>query len=213
MKVKVLVTQSCLTLYNLMDYSWSGSTVHEIVQARILEWVAIPFSRGCSQPRDQTQVSLTAGRFYHLSHKETFERLTSQEWDFSDQFSRSILSESLRPHKPQHDRPLCSIPGVHRNPCPLSRWCHPTISSSVILFSFCLQSFSASGSFPMSQLFAAGGQSIGVSASTSVLAMNTQDWSPLGWTAWISLQSKGLSRVLSNTTVQKHQFFSAQLSL
>ena len=103
-------------------------------------------------------------------------------------------------------------PGVYPNSCPLSRWCHPTISSSVVPFSSCPQSFPASGSFQMSQLFSSGGQSIGVSASTSVLPVNTQDWSPLGWTGWIFLQSKGLSRVLSNTTVQKHQFFSAQLS-
>ena len=101
----------------------------------------------------------------------------------------------------------------HPNPCLSSRWCHPAISSSVVLFSSCPQSFPASGSFPMSQLFAWGGQSIGVTASTSVLPMNTQDWSPLGRTGWISLQSKGLSRVFSNTTVQKHQFFSTQLSL
>ena len=104
-------------------------------------------------------------------------------------------------------------PGVHPNSCPVSRWCHPTISSSVIPLSSCPQSLPASGSFQMSQLFASGGQSIGVSASTSVLPTNTQDWSPLGWTDWISLQSKGLSRVFSNTTVQKHQFFGAQLSL
>ena len=103
-------------------------------------------------------------------------------------------------------------PGVHPNSCPLSRWCHPAISSSVVPFSSCPQSLPASGSFPMSQLFTWGGQSIGVSASTSVLPMNTQDWSPLGWTGWISLQSKGLSRVFSYTTVQKHQFFSTQLS-
>ena len=101
----------------------------------------------------------------------------------------------------------------HPNPCPLSRWCHPTISSSVIPLSSCLQSFPTSGSFQMSQLFSSGSQSIGVSASTSVLPKNTQDWSPLGWTGWISLQSKGLSRVFSNTAVQKHQFFSTQLSL
>ena len=103
-------------------------------------------------------------------------------------------------------------PGVHTNPCPLSLWCHPTISSSVVPFSFCPQSFQASGSFQMSQLFTSGSQSIGVSASTSVLPMNTQDWSPLGWTGWIFLQSRGLSRVFSNTTVQKHQFFSSWLS-
>ena len=130
------------------------------------------------------------------------------------QFSRSVMSDSLRPHESQHARPPCPspTPGVHPNPCPLSRWCHPTISSSVIPFSSCLQSFPTSGSFQMSQLFASGGQIIGVSASASVLPMNTQDWSHLGWTGWISLQSKGLSRVFSNTTVQKHQFFGSQLS-
>ena len=119
------------------------------------------------------------------------------------------MSNSLRPHELQHPRPPClsPTPRVHPNPCPLSRWCHPTISSSVIPFSSCPQSFPASGSFQMSQLFASGGQGIGGSASTSVLPMNTQDWSPLGWTGWISLQSKGLSRVFSNITVQKHQFF------
>ena len=101
---------------------------------------------------------------------------------------------------------------VHPNPCPLSQWCHPTISSCVVLFCSCPQSFPAFGSFPMSHLFASGGQNIGVSASASVLPLNTQDWSPLEWTGWISLQSKGLSRVFSNTTVPKHQFFSAQLS-
>ena len=136
-------------------------------------------------------------------------------WDqFSSlQFSRSVVSDSLWPHEPQHSRPPCPspTPGVHPNPRPSSRWCHPIISSSVDPFS-CLQSFPASGSFQISQLFAWGGQSIGVSASTSVLPMNTQSWSPLGWTGWISLQSKGLSRVFSNTTVQKHQFFGAQHS-
>ena len=123
----------------------------------------------------------------------------------SVQFSCSVLSDSLRPHELQHARPLCPspTPRVHPNSCPSSQWCHPTISSSVVPFS-CPQSFPASGSFPMSQLFASGGQSTGVSASTSVLPMNTQDWSPLGWTSRISLQSKGLSRVFSNTTVQKH---------
>ena len=138
-----------------------------------------------------------------------------RNWGYSVQFSRSVGSDSLWPHGLQHARPPCPspTPGVHPNPCPLSRWCHPTISSSVVPFSSCLQSFPASGSFQKSQLFASGGQSTGVSASTSVFLMNTQDWSPLGWTGWISLQSKGLSRVFSNTTVQKHQFFSAQLSL
>ena len=132
----------------------------------------------------------------------------------SVQFSRSVMSDSLRPHQSQHTRPPCPspTPGVYSNSCPSSQWCHPVISSSVIPFSSFPQSLPASRSFPMSQLFAWGGQSIGVSASTSVLPMNTQDWSPLGWTGWISLQSKGLSRVFSNTIVQKHQFFGAQLS-
>ena len=122
------------------------------------------------------------------------------------QFSRSIMSSSLQTHGLQHARPPCPLPmlRIYSNSCPLSRWCHPTISSSVIPFSSCLQSFPASGSFPMSQLFASGGQNIGVSASASVLPMNIQGWFPLGWTGWISLQSKGLLRVFSNTTVQKH---------
>ena len=133
----------------------------------------------------------------------------------SVQFSCSVMSDSLWPHESQHARPSCPTPtpGAYPNSCPLSRWCHPTISSSVIPFSYCPQSFPASGSSQMSQLFASAGQSIGASASTSVLPMNTQDWSPLGWSVWIPLQSKGLSRVSSNTTVQKHQFFGAQLSL
>ena len=133
----------------------------------------------------------------------------------SVQFSRSVVSNSLQPHGLQHSRPSCPspTPRVCSHSGPSIRWCHPTISSSVIPFSSCLQSFPASGSFSMSQLFASGGQSIGVSASTSVPPMNTQGWSPLGWTGWISLQSKGLSRAFSNTTVQKYQFFGAQLSL
>ena len=130
-------------------------------------------------------------------------------------FSRSVVSNSLPPHELQHPRPPCPTPtpGVYRNSCPLSQWCHTIISTSVIHFSSHLQLLSASGSFPTSQVFASGGQSIGIPASTSVLSINTQDWSPLGWTDWISLQSMGLSRVFSNTTVQKHQFFGTQLSL
>ena len=129
----------------------------------------------------------------------------------SVQFSHSVVSESLRLYGLRPGKPLCPspTPGVYSNSCPLSRWCHPTISSSVIPFAYHLQSFLASGSFPMSQLFTSGGQSIGVSASTSVLPMNIQDWFSVGWTGQISLQSKGLSRVFSNTTVQKHQFFGA----
>ena len=136
------------------------------------------------------------------------------------QFSRSVVSDSLRPHEPQHARPPCPSPTPRGCPnlCSLSRWCHPTISSSVVPFSSCFPSFPASGSFQMSQLFTSGGQSIGISASTSVLPMNTQDWSPLGWTGWISLQSKGLSRVFSNTTgskapiLQCSAFFIVQLT-
>ena len=133
----------------------------------------------------------------------------------SVQFSHSVMSDSLRPHEPQHARSPCPSPtaGVYPDPCPLSRWCHPAISYSVVPFSSCPQSFPASGSFPVSQLFASGGQSVGVSTLASVFPMNTQDWSPLGWTGWISLQSKGLSRVFSHTTVQKHQFFGTQISL
>ena len=131
------------------------------------------------------------------------------------QFSRSVVSDSLWLHESQHARPPCPSPthGVHSDSRPLSQWCHLTISSSVISFSSCLQSFPESGSFPVSQLFASGGQRIGVSASASVLPMTIQDWFPLGLTGLISLQSKGLSRIFSNTKVQKHQFFGALLSL
>ena len=154
--------------------------------------------------------------------------MVKQKWFYQDlrikdtrlyyssvQFSRSVVADSLWPHGLQHARPPCPspAPGVYPNSCPLSQWCHPTISSSVAPFSSCPQSPPASRSFPMSQLFTSGDQSIGVSDSTSVLPMNTQDWPPLGWTGWISLQSKGLSRVFSNTTVQKHQFFGTRLSL
>ena len=133
----------------------------------------------------------------------------------SVQFSRSVVSNSLRPRESQHARPPCPspTPRVHWDSRPSSPWCHPAISSSVIPFSSCPQSLPASESFPMSQLFASGGQSTGVSALASFLPKNTQDWSPLGRTGWLSLQSKWFSRVFSNITVQTHQFFSAQLSL
>ena len=132
----------------------------------------------------------------------------------SVQFSCSVVSDSLRPYELLHARPPClsPTPRVYSNSCPSSWWCHPAISSSVTLFSSCFHSFPASGSFPVSQLFASGGESIQVSASASVRPMNSQDWSPLGWAGWISLQSKGLSRVFPNTTLQKHPFFGAQLS-
>ena len=131
----------------------------------------------------------------------------------SVQFSRSVVSNSLWSHEPQHARPPCpsQTPWVYSNSCPSSRWCHPAVSSSIIPFSSCPQSLPASGSFPMSQLFAWGSQSIGVSALASVFPVNTQDWWSLGWTGWISLQSKELSRVF-NITFQKHQFFGSQLS-
>ena len=156
-----------------MDYS---SSVHGILQARILEWIAIPFSRGPSWSRDLIQVSCIADRFFTI-------------WTISSvQFSRSVVSDSLQPHGLQHTRLPCPspIPRAYPNSCPLSRWCHPTISSSVVPFSSCPQSFPASASFPMSRFFASGGQSIGVSASASVLPMNIQDWVPVGWTGWIS---------------------------
>ena len=142
-----------------------------------------------------------------------FRLLHSFNYVFSSvQFSCSVVYDSLRPHESQHTRPPCPspTPGVYSSPS--SRWCHPAVSFSVVPFSSCPQSLPASGSFPVSQHFSWGGQSIGVSASASVLPVNTQDWSPLGWTGWITLQSKGLSRVFSNTTVQKHQFWGAQLS-
>ena len=170
--------------------------------------------------RVQSQVGL---RKHH--HEQSWWRWWNYSWAISNpkwwccesaalssvQFSRSVVSDSLWPHEPQHTRPPCPspTPRVHTNPYPLCQWCHPTILSSVVPFSSCLQSFPASGSFQMSQFFASGCWTIGVSVSASVLPMNIQDWFPLGLTGWISLQSKGLSRVFSNTTVQKHQFFGA----
>ena len=162
--------------------------------------------------RTRTVMDLSKG-----TQKENRNRLLNMLFlRFSVQFSSVAQScLTLQPHGLQHARPPCPspTPGVYPNSCTLSRWCHPTISSSVVPFSSSLQSFPASGPFPRTQFFASSGQSIRVSASTSVLPMNIQDWPALGWTGWISLQSKGLSKVFSNTTVQKHQFFSAQLSL
>ena len=143
------------------------------------------------------------------------EWMTALSWISSVQFSHSVVSDSLRPHKSQHARPPCpsSTPGVHSDSRPSSWWCHPAISSSVVPFSSCPQSLPSSEHFPMSQLFTWGGQSTGVSVLASFLPKKSQGWSPLEWTGWISLQCKGLSRIFSNTTVQKHQFFGVQLSL
>ena len=172
------------------------------------QWVAISFSRDLPDPGIQPKSSALAGGFFTTepSGKPLFQSVS--------QFSHSVVSDSLRPHESQHIRPPCPspTPRVYSNSCPSSWWCHPIISSFVVPFSSCPQSLPPSGSFPMSQLFTWGDQSIRVSASASVLPKNTQDWSPLGWTGWISLQSTGLSRVFFNTTVQKHQFFGAQLS-
>ena len=167
----------------------------------------------CRQPLGQNR-SLLVQIYTNLGDESKYK--AGRLIKYSVQFSHSVMSDSLRPHGLQHARLPCPSPtlGVYPNLCPSCQWCQSTISSSVIPFSSCLQSFPASGSFQMSQLFTSGGQSIGVSASTLVLTMNTQDWSPLvPWTGWISLQSKGLSRVFPSTTVQKHQFFCAQLSL
>ena len=152
------------------------------------------------------ELNTTAGRYAQV--------LSSHKGFSSVQFSHTVMSDSLWPHGLQHASPPCPspTPWVYSNSCPLSHWCHPIISSSVVPFSSLFQSFPASGSFLASQFFTSGGQSIEVSASASVLPMNVQDWFPLGWTGWISLQSKGLSRVFSNNAVQKRQFFSVQLS-
>ena len=148
--------------------------------------------------------------FKHFFHSQSSKPLPQFS---SVQFSCSVVSDSLRPHESQHARPPCPspTPGVHSDSRPSSQWCHPAISFSVVPFS-CPKSLPALESFPMSQLFAWGGQSTGVSASASFLPKKSQGWSPSEWTGWISLLSKGLSRVFSNTTVQNHQFFGAQLS-
>ena len=176
-----LVAQLCPTLCKPMDYSLPGSSIHGIFQARVLEWTAIFFSRGSYRPRDQARVSHIVGRGFTVWATKKYIHICSV------QFSHSVISDSLQPHGLQHARPPCpsSTPGVYSNSCPLSQWCHPTISSSVVPFSSCLQSFPASGSFPLSQFFASGGQSIEISALTSVLPMNIQDWFPLGWTGFL----------------------------
>ena len=199
--------QLCPALCDPLDCSHSGSSVHGMSQARILHWVAISYYRESSWPRNWTCLCCVSciGRqiLYHCT-----------TW-VSIQFSGSVMSDSLQPHGLQQARLPCPSPtsGACSNSCPLSQWYHPTILSSFISFSSYIQSFPASGSSQMSQFFASGGQSTGASASASILPMNIQDWFPLGWTGLISLQSKGFSKVFSNTTVQKHQFFGTQLSL
>ena len=197
---------------HILQYGWILYQLNHKESPRILEWEPIPF------PVDLPDTGIEPG-FPALQTDSLPTELWGKPIHLTsvrlDKISLSVVSDSSRPHESQHARPPCpsSTPGVYPNSCPLSWWCHPTISSSVIPFSSCPQSFPASGSFQMSQFFASGGQSIGISASTSVLPVNTQDWFPLGWTGWISLQSKGLLGVFSNTTVQKHQFFGAQFSL
>ena len=187
---------SRVRLCDPMDCSRPGSSVHGCFQAWLLEWVAISFSKGSSWPRDWTRVSRNVGRRFTVwATREPLAPPTEiATVQCSVQFSsvQSLSrSDSLRPHESQHARPPCPspTPGVYPNPCPSSPWCHPAISFSVVPFSSCPQSLPALGSFPTSQLFTWGGQSTGVSASASVLPMNTQNWSPSGWTGWISLQS------------------------
>ena len=231
-----VMSLSHVWLCYLVDCSLPGSSVHGIFQVRILEWVAISFSRGSSWPRDQTQVSHTVGRlftiwatrearkwveecgkgriFSFILKSDSFILYSKQKTGknvFLLLFSHLVMSSSLQPHGLQHSRLPCPSlsPRACSNSYPLSWWCHPTISSSVTPF-FCPQSFLASGSFPMSQVFTAGSQSVG--ASASVLLKNIQDWFPLGLTALIFLLSNVFSRVFSNTTVRKHQFFCTQPS-
>ena len=210
------VTQSCPILCNPMNCSTPGLPVHhqlpEFTQTHVhrvgdaIQVSHLLSSPSTPAPNPSQHQSLF--QWVNSSH-EVAKVLSSVIFNnaavfFSQQLSCSVMSDSLWPHGLQHTRLPCPspTPGACSNSCPSSQWWHPTISSSVIPFSSCLQSFPASGSFQMSHLFALGGQSIGVSAS--VLLINIQDWFPLGWTGWISLKSKGLSRVSSNTTVQKH---------
>ena len=217
--------QLCLTLREPIDGSLSGSSVPGILQARTLEWVAISFSNAWKWKlkvkslscvclfmtpwTEAYQAPLSMG----FSRQEYWSGVPLPSPIYCPQFSHSVMSDPLWPHESQHSRPPCpsSTPGVHSDSHPSSQWCHPAMSSSVVPFSSCPQSLPASESFPTSQLFAWGGQSTGVSALASFLPKKSQGWSS-EWTGWISLQSKGLSRVFSSTTVQKHQFLGAQLS-
>ena len=236
MMCECVCDHSCMTLADPMDCRLPGSSVHGIFQARILGRVAISYFRRFSWVvkqeklydyghsikywfiRAQTEVLIVHILFpipWYFSTKDTCKiHIWSHVFYYQYQFSHSVMSDSLWHHGLQHARPPCPLPTprAYSNSHTSLWWCHPTISFSVILFS-CLQSFPTSGSFLVSLFFTSGGQSIEVSASASVLPMNIQNWFPLRWAGWISLQSKGLSRVFSNTTVQKHQFFGTQLSL
>ena len=202
--------QSCLTLCDPRDGSPPGCPTRIPHPWDSWKWKVKVKSLSCVQLlATPWTAAYQAPPSMGFSRQEYWSGLplpSPSQWFSSVQFSCSVVFTSLEPNGLQHTRPPCPspTPRVYPNPSPLSQWCHPTISSSVVPFPSCLKSFSTSGSFQMSQLFASGGQNIGVSASTSVLPMNTQGWFPLGWTGWISLQSKGLSRVFSNTTVQKH---------
>ena len=196
-----------------MDWSPPVSSVHGILQARILEWMAIPFFRWSLLNQGLLHCRWTV---YCLRHQRKCILLWYTILYINSFLQFSSVAQScptLQPHESQHARPPCPspTPGVHSNSHPSSRWCHPAVSSSVVPFS-CPQSLPASESFPLSQLFTWSGQSTGVSALASFLPKKFQGWSPFEWTGWISLLSKGLSRVFSNTTVQKHQFFGVQLS-
>ena len=194
-------------LFCSMDCSPLGSSIQAILQARTLEWVAISSPGYLPDPGIKLVFPVSPAWQAEFLTEPSGKHLTT-----SVLFCGSVVSDSLQPHGLKH-RLSCPSPSLQAcsNSCPSSWWCHPTISFSVSPFSSCLQSFSASGSFPTSQFFASGGQSIG--ASASALPLNIQNGSPLGWTVWISLQSRGLSRVFSNSTVQGNQFFGTQLSL
>ena len=203
----------CSCLENPRDRRAWGTAVYGVIQSQTwLKWLSSSSSRSLESFLRQP-FSLNSENKYYWLWRFLANHLSAIS--FSVQFSHSVMSDSLWSHGLQHTRPPCPspTPRVYSYSCPLSRWYHPIISSSVIPFFSSLQSFPASGSFQMSQFFTSGGQSIGVSASASVLPMNIKDWFPLQCTGWISFLSKGLSRVFSNTTVQEHQFFGAQLSL
>ena len=215
-KMWVLVTRLCLTLCDPIDYSSPGSSVLGIFQARILEGVAIPFSMGSSWPRDRIQVSYIADRFFYIIHTHVYLhsfRFFSHIVQFSSVQSLSHVQLFVSPWTTTRQASL-SITNSQSPPKPMSiESVMPSNYLILVRFSSCPQSFPASRSFHMSQFFTSGGQIFWVSTSASILPINIQDWFPLGLTGWISLQSKGLSRVFSNTIIQKHQFFSAQLSL